>query len=121
MTDPQDHFAALFDHTYMRWFDLQGQPALMRIIQADRKVEMTLPGGATSRKPVLTMEQVQGQILDVKPMVLNATNATAIAAIHGNSVSGWIGKEIVLFQTERMLRGKPVEAIGVRAKKEQAK
>lgn len=115
--DPNDHYAAYFDHTYLRWFDLQGYPALVKITKAERKVEMTLPGGAKCRKPVITLEMLQGKIVDVKPLVLNATNAAAIAAIHGNSVSGWIGKEIVLFQTERLLRGKPVEAIGVRAKK----
>ena len=124
-TDPQDHYKSYFDHTYLRWFDLCGQPSLVRIVKAERKVKMTLPGGRECRKPVLHLFQIKGRIetidgddeWNVKPLVLNVMNGDDIAKIHGPSVSGWVGKEIVLFQTTRTLRGQPTEAIGVRAKK----
>lgn len=115
MHDPNDDYAALFDHTYLRWFDLAGQPAVVEIVKADRKVELTLPGGAKSRKPVIHLKQISGKIETMKPLVLNVTNASAIAGLHGRNVSGWIGKHVELFQTERQLRGELVPAIGVRA------
>ena len=117
--DPQDHIDSYFDNTYLRWFDLQGKPSLVEIVKVDRKVELTLPGGATSKKPVIHIKQIKGHIEAVKPLVLNRSNRDSIVAIYGTSVSAWLGKKIVLFQTERKLRGKMVEAIGVRAKIEQ--
>ena len=124
LPEHEDHWSTLFDHTYLRWFDLQGEPALVKINQASRKVEMTLPGGVVCRKPVVHLEMLRGKIDDMKPLVLNVTNATSIAQIHGNSVSGWEGKEIVLYptMTERPVKrdGKleKLECIRIRARKE---
>ena len=104
-----DHWQALFDHTYLRWFDLNGQPALVEIVDVQPRVELTLPGGAKSRKPVITLKQIQGKIEPahdengkvlptIKPLVLNNTNGCSIADIHGNKPSAWKGKTIVLYQ-----------------------
>lgn len=104
-----DHWQALFDHKYLRWFDLHGQPALCEIVDVQPLVEMTLPGGAKSRKPVVKLKQIQGKIDNarddegkelphIKPLVLNATNGGSIAAICGDKPSAWKGKRIVLFQ-----------------------
>lgn len=104
-----DHWQALFDHNYLRWFDLNGQPALCEIVDVQARVELTLPGGAKSRKPVIRMKQVQGKIDNarddngkelptIKPLVLNVTNGSVIADIHGCEPSSWKGKKIVLYQ-----------------------
>jgi len=111
-----DHFEALFNSTYQRWFDLDG-PALVRITKVQRDVELTLPGGAKKKSPVLSYELVQGTLSEVKPLVLNKTNGNLIAKILGEKPSQWIGKEIVLFQDTTNLRGEPTKCIRVRAKK----
>jgi hypothetical protein len=103
-----DHWEALFDHTYLRWFDLNGQPSLCEIVNVQARVELTLPGGAKSRKPVITLKQVQGKIENarddngkelpsIKPLVLNVTNGSVIADICGDEPSAWKGKRIVLY------------------------
>ena len=109
MTEHVDHWQALFDQTYLRWFDLQGQPSLCEIVSVHARVELTLPGGAKSRKPVVFLKQVQGKIENAKdedgkplattkPLVLNATNGASIADIHGVRPSTWMGCQIVLYQ-----------------------
>lgn len=109
-----DHWQALFDHKYLRWFDLKGEPALCEIVKVEARVELTLPGGAKARKPVIHLKLVQGKIenakdengksLDtIKPLVLNTTNGSAIASIHGAKPSNWTGKQIVLFETTTSL------------------
>lgn len=109
-----DHWQALFDHNYLRWFDLNGQPALCEIVDIKARVELTLPGGAKSRKPVVTLKQVQGKIENardengkdtghLKPLVLNSTNGCVIAEICGNKPSEWAGKRIVLYEASTKL------------------
>jgi len=103
-----DDVDALFDRTYLRWYDLLEKPALIKILGTEAQVEMTLPGGAKARKPLLHYECMKGEIAKVpkagnvhahfKPLVLNATNGNSIAVIHGRKPSEWIGKEVVLYQ-----------------------
>jgi|SaaInlV_165m_DNA_1040744.scaffolds.fasta_scaffold30387_3 hypothetical protein len=128
-----DDVDALFDRTYLRWYDLLEKPALIQILGTEAQVEMTLPGGAKTRKPLLHYECVKGEIAKVpqagnvpahfKPLVLNATNGNSIAAIHGRKPSEWVGKEVVLFQDkvemfDKTLRKKVVrDCIRIRAKK----
>ena len=95
-----DHFEALFNRNYLRWFHLGGKPALCEIISVDRDVELTLPGGAKAKKPVVHLTQIQGTIEEMRPLVLNVTNGRSIAAVHGNKPSEWPGKQIVLMQSE---------------------
>ena len=59
--DYQDDFERLFDQNYLRWFHLQGEPALVEIVKIDRQ-ELTLRGGAKKKSPVLTLKQIRGQI-----------------------------------------------------------
>jgi len=116
--DRHDHFEALFNKAYLRWFHLGEQGALVEIESIDRDVEMTLPGGAKTKSPVLRYKVVNGHIdQPLRPLVLNKTNATSIAAIHGAATSGWVGKEIVLFPTETKLKGDMVGCIRVRGRK----
>lgn len=111
-----DHYEALFDSTYLRWFDLNGQPSLVVIKSTERK-ELTLRGGAKKKAPVIDIEQIQGAITDIKPLVLNRTNADSIASIHGNRPSEWPGKEIVLYQDVTKLKGQETNCIRIRKRK----
>lgn len=134
MTAAIDHWQALFDHIYLRWFDLNGQPALCEIVDVQARVELTLPGGAKARKPVITLKQVQGKIANahdengkeldtLKPLVLNSTNGCMIADIHGDKPSLWKGKRIVLYQAATKMWNKDlrknveVPCIRIRAEK----
>jgi hypothetical protein len=122
--DHKDSADALFDSTYMRWFHLNGKPSLVKIVKVEKCVEMTLPGGIPAKKPVVTVEQVKGDITDMKPLVLNKTNARAIAAIASNKPSQWKGAEIVLTPTTTKMWNKDLKrmdevgCIRIRAKKD---
>lgn len=120
MSKKIDHFEALFDSTYLRWFDLNDSPALVEIVKVESDVAMTLPGGAKSKRPVVHMKLVNGKIQNMKPMVLNKTNGNTIAGIHGVKPSTWSGKEVVLFKDKTQCKGKTVDCIRIRAKKGQA-
>lgn len=113
-----DHYEALFNSKYFRWFDLNGEPALVEIVSVNADVEMTLPGGAKDKRPTMVFKQVKGKIDNTKPLVLNKTNGNEIAKIHGVKPSAWIGKQIVLFQAMTKLRGEPKDCVRVRAKRE---
>lgn len=70
--------------------------------------------GDAEDKPVL---HFQG---DVKAMVLNRTNSITIAALYGDDTDHWIGKQLVLFSTKVQFQSRLVDAIRVRAPKQQA-
>lgn len=55
-----------------------------------------------------------------KGLVLNKTNASAIAQQHGDDTDDWTGKRIALFQQEVDFRGKQTLAIRVRLRKPKA-
>lgn len=114
MADAKDHWQALFDHKYLRWFDLKNEPALCEIVNVEARVELTLPGGAKAKKPVIHLKLVKGKIENatddngkplntIKPLVLNTTNGSMIASIHGPKPSEWLGKQIVLYETNTRL------------------
>jgi hypothetical protein len=49
-------------------------------------------------------------------LVLNKTNSTTIARLHGEDTNDWIGKQITLFATEVPFQGEVVDALRVRSK-----
>lgn len=49
-----------------------------------------------------------------KTMPLNKTNASAIAAIHGDDYTRWVGRGITLYPTEVDFRGTPTLTVRVR-------
>lgn len=112
--DYQDDFERLFDQNFLRWFHLQGEPALVEIVKIDRQ-ELTLRGGAKKKSPVLTLKQVRGKIESIKPLVMNRTNMDEVATFLGRKPSEWVGKQMVLFQDATKLKGHTVPCIRVRA------
>jgi hypothetical protein len=112
--DAKDNWEALFDHAYLRWFNLNDQPALVEIVKVEKNVELTMRGGVKTKKPVVYLKQIKGAMEEAKPLVLNVTNSNSIAAIHGPKPSQWIGKQIVLFCDVAKLQGKDVPCIRIR-------
>lgn len=49
-----------------------------------------------------------------KRFVANKTNTRTIAAVYGDDLDDWIGKEVVLYPTKVDFAGKQVDAIRVR-------
>ncbi len=112
--DFRDDADSLFNSQYMRWFDLEGSDLLVEIVKVERNVPLVLPGGVESKKPVLHWKKVQGKSGVCKPLVLNVTNKQQLVELLGRSVSGWVGKQVVLYQSTAKLRGKDVPAIRIR-------
>lgn len=116
----EDDYERLFDQNYLRWFHLQGEPALMEITKLDRQ-ELTLRGGAKKKSPVMVLRQIKGKIESVKPLVMNRTNMDAVAEFLGRKPSDWVGKQIVLYQDSTKLKGKTVPCIRIRSPKPPSK
>lgn len=113
-----DNFEALFDSNYLRWFHIPESGLLVEIKRVDTKVEMQLPGSRDKQyKPVMHYVVKGGDVEKPLPLVLNKTNAKLIAGIHGPSVSKWIGKSVVLFQSKARLGKEKVDCIRVRSPK----
>lgn len=91
-----------FPSKYISAADLQGKPA--RVIMGD--IQMEKVGDDT--KPVLYFEGKE------KGLVLNKTNANAIAYAYGDDTVDWRGGEVELFTVMTDFQGKPVEAVRVR-------
>lgn len=110
------HFKLLYPSTYLGAHDLQGRDVVLtirRVVVEDLKTER-----GTERKPVVyfveTQRKAEKDHTDEKRLVLNKTNATTIAAMHGNEVNAWNGKRITLYAAPVSAFGKEVEAIRVR-------
>lgn len=115
MSNHIDHYEALFDSTYLRWFDLDGKSVTVTISKIERDVELTMRGGVKSKKPVIHFKETP------KPLVMNKTNMASIADLHGPAPSKWIGRQVTLFQSQTDMYDKDLrkmvtrECIRVRA------
>lgn len=96
------HIDQLYPSRFLRCADLNGQP--MRVTVEGLKREDI--GGEL--KVVLTFTN------GGKAMVLNKTNAKAVAKALGNETSAWRGKAIVLVPAQVDFKGDIVDAIRVR-------
>jgi hypothetical protein len=63
-----------------------------------------------NRKPCLYFQEQD------KGLVLNRTNANAIAAIHGDDTDAWSGHRVQLISVPVEFQGKQVDAIRIRAR-----
>ena len=93
---------------YMKGEDLGKREITLTI----ERVEMEDLG--TDRKAVAYFSDAK------KGLVLNVTNARAIAAEHGNDMHGWKGKKIELFTMPVTFQGKTTDAIRVRPVNDEA-
>lgn len=96
-----DIFAAL-PSKFLKASDLQGREAPVQI----REVKLENIRG--NKTPVLYFER------KTKGLILNKTNAAAIAAIYGAETDDWPGKSLILFPTMVEFRQRPVPTIRVK-------
>jgi hypothetical protein len=92
-----------FPSKYLSAADLQGRPATVRMGEVNREV--------LDREEKLILS-LQGK---KKQMVLNKTNAMAIAELHGAETNDWYDKVIEIYATEVEFQGRMTDAIRVRA------
>jgi len=91
---------------YLKAADLDGQD---RAVSIRACIQEELGQGAEMEtKPVLYFNAGQ------KGLVLNKTNATAIAEDYGDDTEAWVGREIALFIQKVSFQGKLMPAIRVR-------
>ena len=89
-----DHWEAMFDAKYLRWFDIVEKGEVEVTIEKVEPEELTMKGGIKKVAPVVTVKGAK------KQFVLNKTNSNSIAILHGNQPSKWVGKKITLFVTK---------------------
>jgi hypothetical protein len=79
---------------YLRWEDLGGEDWELVVTGWEKKeMDQTDFETGEKRRVVKAILSFAG---DDRKLVLNATNAKAIAAAHGDHFSAWIGKPIIL-------------------------
>ena len=94
-----------FQSNFLKAVDLKNRTIKVKI----DKVVFEEIGQNKDKKPVMYFAKVQ------KGLVLNKTNATQIAATHGDQMESWSGREIELFSMMVPFQGQNVAAIRVRA------
>jgi hypothetical protein len=99
----------MFPSKYLAADDLQGRavPVTIRDVEYD---EMRDPrSGKKIFKPVIYFEK------KVKGLVLNKTNAFAIAAVLGDDTERWKGGKIVIYPDRTLVAGTERDCIRVRS------
>ncbi len=91
-----------YPSNYLKANDLKGEDVVFTIRDVER-IEFD-----DGTKPICQFEE------GTKSLVLNRTNFTSIAKLHGEDTETWKGKQISLFGTEVAFRGTPTLAIRVR-------
>ena len=109
-------FRLLFPSLYLGAADLHGKDATLtirRIIVEELKTDR-----GDEKKPVIYFEETAAKAAKSgdkeKRIVLNKTNATAIAFLYGNEIDDWTGKRITIYPTKAQAFGKIVDCIRVR-------
>ena len=89
---------AYFDSNCLRVWHLNGKERTYKITSVTRHTGEMVSGKAREMKkqPRLTLEDEKGREVPL-PLLLNKTNAKAIAQLYGNNPKQWEGKWITLF------------------------
>lgn len=95
----------LFPSKYVKAQDLNGKTVTLTM--AKLVIEELGHGAEKERKPVLYFQKA------TKGMILNATNARTIAALHGDDSIEWEGKRISIYPTTVRAFGKVNDVIRV--------
>ena len=109
----------LYPTKYIKAADLQGKDVTLTISRVEPREELKSAQG-TDYKPALYFKEMEERNArgqgENKRLVLNKTNATTIAGIHGNETDNWVGKKVTLFPTTTRAGGKTVDCVRVRDK-----
>lgn len=108
----QGHIMLAFPSNFIKAADLRDKDVTVLV---DRVEMDSLPmnGGKKETKVVLTIKKRDGSPI-AKKLVLNKTNATAIAKLYGPKVEAWKDKPITLYPTTTTFGRQTVECVRVR-------
>jgi hypothetical protein len=76
------------------------------------EVEGLKTNRGVEKKPVVRFAEFEGKSPN-KRLVMNKTNARAIAKLYGNETNEWVGKKIALFPTQCDAFGETVDCVRV--------
>jgi hypothetical protein len=102
----QDDLNDIFVSKYLKAADLNGKEWPMVI--AGATAQIIGEGAKATTKVLITFQGAK------KAFVANKTNCNRIAFRHGTKLSGWTGKEIILYPELVDFQGEAVEAIRVK-------
>ena len=103
------HWRKLFNNVYLGSWDLEGRVAVTLEIEKVQVEEIKNASGKSDQCPVVYFAGTKTH----KGMVLNRTNARAIAAQHGNDCEKWPGKKIRLVVRQVTAFGTTTDALRV--------
>lgn len=106
----------MFPSRFLKESDLDGREVPVIIVSVEMDDLQVVGTSKTKRAPVVTLKSTKtGKELD-KSLVLNKTNALAIATMYGNDTAAWVGKTIVLRPAQDRFQGKLVPCIRIRTR-----
>lgn len=97
----------LHPNDYLAAIEMRGKDANLTIASVELE-ELTMQGGKKDTKPVLKFKETK------KKFIVNKTNASSIAAMHGKKAELWVGKRITLFPTQAPVGKKMEDCIRIR-------
>ena len=108
----------LFPKEYLKTAHLEGKEwtlTISRLVIEDLRSR----DGGTERKPCLYFAEIEakhkaGKSDHNRKLVLNKTQATVIAKLHGNETDDWAGKRVTLYPTTTKFGRDTVDCIRVR-------
>jgi hypothetical protein len=107
------HFKKLRNPSYIGSYEL--------MINDKESRELVVTIGKVSNETVTVLDKSEVcmvmQLVGQKPMILNATNAKAIAKMYGAFVEDWAGKPITLYVAKIRAFGDTHDALRIRATK----
>lgn len=108
-------YRAFFDSSCLRVWHLAGKERTFKIARVTRLTSELVNGGKreVKKQPKLELIDSKGNAVPL-PLLLNKTNAKAIARLYGNNPSAWVGKLITLFPSQTSVGGEDVDCIRVR-------
>ena len=105
-----EHWRKMFDEKYVGSWDLpDDHPEVTMTITSVRREELMSEKGKTHKPVIYFKESKSG-----KGMVLNKTNAKALAKAYGNDVTAWAGKRVTIYKATCDAFGQQVECLRVR-------
>ncbi|MFA4972798.1 MAG: hypothetical protein WC683_09310 [bacterium] len=97
----------MFPSRYLKAADFGGK-SVTNTIASVAMDELQMRGGKHETKPVITFSDAK------KMLVMNKTNAMAIAELLGPETDNWTGKRITMFPTRDRMGGKMVDCIRIK-------
>jgi hypothetical protein len=110
-----DDYRAFFESHILRVWHLQGKDRVYQITRVTALTSVIIDKGVRKmqRQPKLELATRQGKPLPL-PLLLNKTNAKAVAQLYGKRPADWVGKWVTLYPTTTEVGGETRDCIRVR-------